>query len=208
MSTWTRARRTRRRHCSARCCLGTILDTGTAILNEPVEVQSLTADPNPLRARLDPGADGASLSRRRQFRRPLAIAVRGRRRRRAATGTVTFGGTATAPGTINLYIGGINVRVGVDTGDTAGSVASAALDAMATYPDLAVTGTANRPGSRAHRQKQGAHRQRHRSAAELLRPGWRRVHAGRDHRRHHADGGRHRQPGHYRWAGKPLRPNL
>lgn len=40
----------------------------------------------------------------------------------AASGTVAFSGTATAAGTIFLYVGGTLVQVGVNVGDTAATV--------------------------------------------------------------------------------------
>ena len=86
--------------------LGTILDTGTAVLNEPVEVQSLTQ----IQTLCGRGSILAQMAQAYLagdnfgdlWLLPFEDAAAGV----AATGTVTFGGTATAPGTINLYIGG------------------------------------------------------------------------------------------------------
>ena len=61
----------------------------------------------------------------------------------AATGSITFGGTVTQPGTINLYIAGTRVRVGVGTGDALGDLATAAADAINEQTDLPVTAQAN-----------------------------------------------------------------
>jgi phage tail sheath gpL-like len=61
-----------------------------------------------------------------------------------AVGSVTLAGSATAPGTLNLYIGGIRVRSPVNAGDDAAAAATALRAAIAANPDLAVaadTGT-------------------------------------------------------------------
>lgn len=58
----------------------------------------------------------------------------------AATGTLTFAGTATSSGTIALYVGGRRVLVGVAKGDAAADVAAAAEDALALDPRLPATG--------------------------------------------------------------------
>jgi len=60
----------------------------------------------------------------------------------AATGTVKVGGV-TAAGTINLYIGGRRVRVGVAAGDTLAEVATAMQEAIAAATDLPVTAVVN-----------------------------------------------------------------
>lgn len=55
----------------------------------------------------------------------------------AATGTLTFSGTATEAGTINLLIAGVRVAVGVASGDTAATIATnaeAAIDAVTRLP--------------------------------------------------------------------------
>ena len=59
----------------------------------------------------------------------------------AATGTVTVVGTATAPGTLSLYIAGQRIQVPVLTGDTATVVATAVVAAVTAAPDLPVTAT-------------------------------------------------------------------
>jgi phage tail sheath gpL-like len=48
----------------------------------------------------------------------------------AATGTITFTGTATAAGTIALYLAGVIVSVGVNSGDTPTVIAAAAAAAI------------------------------------------------------------------------------
>jgi phage tail sheath gpL-like len=54
----------------------------------------------------------------------------------AATGAVTFTGTATAAGTLPLYVAGTQVPVGVTVGMTAAQLAAACVAALAALPDL------------------------------------------------------------------------
>ena len=54
----------------------------------------------------------------------------------AATKTVTFTGTATEAGTINLYIGFDLVQAGVDAGDTVSDIAGAVMAAINADTDL------------------------------------------------------------------------
>lgn len=60
----------------------------------------------------------------------------------AATGTITFSGTPTEAGTLNLYIGGKPVRVGITASQTAAAIATAVAAAITALPDLAVTAAA------------------------------------------------------------------
>jgi phage tail sheath gpL-like len=60
----------------------------------------------------------------------------------AATGTITFAGTVTTPGTLNLYIGGVLVQVGCNLNNTAAQIATATVSAITAMPDLAVTAAA------------------------------------------------------------------
>jgi phage tail sheath gpL-like len=60
----------------------------------------------------------------------------------AATATVTVTGTATAAGTLNLYIGGQKVKVGVASGDTPSTVASAIVTAISADSSLPVSASA------------------------------------------------------------------
>lgn len=57
----------------------------------------------------------------------------------AAAGDITFTGTATAAGTINVYIGGQRVRVAVAVGDTAAEIATALTAAITADTSLPVT---------------------------------------------------------------------
>lgn len=56
----------------------------------------------------------------------------------AATGTISTTGPATGAGTINLYIGGKRVQVGVASGDTAAEVATAIAAAIEADDDLLI----------------------------------------------------------------------
>jgi len=60
----------------------------------------------------------------------------------AATGTITFGGAATAARTFNLYIGGQRVRIAVASGDAPADVATALAAAINAATDLPVTAVA------------------------------------------------------------------
>lgn len=59
-----------------------------------------------------------------------------------ATGTVTFGGPATSPGTIAALIGGRRFTVGVNSADTATVIAAAFAAAVNAKTDLPVTAAA------------------------------------------------------------------
>ncbi len=61
----------------------------------------------------------------------------------AATGTIVVSGPATAAGTIVLYLGGERIAVGVNSGDTADTIASAINTAVNAALDLPVTSTVN-----------------------------------------------------------------
>jgi phage tail sheath gpL-like len=61
----------------------------------------------------------------------------------AATGTIVFGGAVTAAGTLNLYIGGKAVRVGVAAAQATTAIATAVAAAITADTALAVTATAN-----------------------------------------------------------------
>lgn len=60
----------------------------------------------------------------------------------AATGTFVIAGTATKPGTLNAYVGGQRVQIGVATGDTAATLATALAAAVNANVELPVTAAA------------------------------------------------------------------
>jgi phage tail sheath gpL-like len=121
--------------------LGQILSTGTATPLEPVEVESLTQVQN-LCGR------GSMLTQMVQaylagdnfgdlWILPFADSVASQ----ASAGEIDFAGVCTTPGTLNVYLGGIRVQVGVNLNDDAAAVASNLAAVIAANPDLAVTGT-------------------------------------------------------------------
>lgn len=69
----------------------------------------------------------------------LADAVAGA----AAAGSILFAGTATADGTVSLYVGGELVEVPVATGDAAADVATALAALLPSASDHMVTGAVN-----------------------------------------------------------------
>lgn len=59
-----------------------------------------------------------------------------------ATLDVTVSTAATGSGTLNLYIGGMRVRIGVTAGDTTSDIATALATAIAANPDLPMSASA------------------------------------------------------------------
>ena len=59
-----------------------------------------------------------------------------------ATGEIVVSGPATAPGTINCYVGGIRTQVAVNQGDTANAIATALAAALTANLDLGITAVA------------------------------------------------------------------
>jgi phage tail sheath gpL-like len=59
----------------------------------------------------------------------------------AASGSVAFAGTATAPGVIPLRVGGVSVATAIAAGDTATAAAAKVLATMQATPSLPVTPT-------------------------------------------------------------------
>lgn len=61
----------------------------------------------------------------------------------AATGTLTITGSATASGTLYLYIAGKQIKVGINSGDTQDTIATAVADAISANTALPVTAVVN-----------------------------------------------------------------
>lgn len=61
----------------------------------------------------------------------------------ASTGTITFAGTASAAGTVSLYVAGIRVPVEVANGDTPAAIATATVAAITADTSLPVTAVVN-----------------------------------------------------------------
>jgi phage tail sheath gpL-like len=60
-----------------------------------------------------------------------------------AAGTIAFAGTATEDGTLEVYVAGKLIQVGVESGDTATEVAAAVAAAITADPDVPVTASAS-----------------------------------------------------------------
>jgi phage tail sheath gpL-like len=112
---------------------------GTAVADTPIEVQSVAQ----VLQLCGQGSVLAAMAQRYLARDPFADLwllplvdpVAGA----AATGTITVTGTATASGTLNLWIGGQRVQVGVSTGDTAAVIGPNIDTAINADNDLPVT---------------------------------------------------------------------
>lgn len=61
----------------------------------------------------------------------------------AATGSIVFGGAVTSAGTLNLYIGGKAVKVGVTAAQATAAIATAVATAITADTSLPVTASAN-----------------------------------------------------------------
>lgn len=72
-----------------------------------------------------------------------AIALADNDEGNAADGTIVFTGPATAAGTLNLYLGGVRVQVGVSNGQTAAQIATAVAAAVNAKTQLLVTASAS-----------------------------------------------------------------
>lgn len=70
-----------------------------------------------------------------------------------ATGTLAFSGTATAAGTIYLYIGNYRLTVGVSAGDTASVIGTAVAAAINADTDLPVTASGTSTVTLTYRHK-------------------------------------------------------
>jgi phage tail sheath gpL-like len=125
--------------------IGQMLPTGAAVPDVPLEVESL--------AQVQTACGrGSILCQMAQayltgdnfgdlWLLPLTDNLAGQ----PATGTLSVAGPATAPGTINLYVGGILVQAPVYLNDAAATIATSIVDACAANPDLAVTAEAVGP---------------------------------------------------------------
>ncbi|TXH32523.1 MAG: phage tail protein [Rhodospirillaceae bacterium] len=61
----------------------------------------------------------------------------------AATGTLTFTGAPTAPGTLNLYLNGRRLQIGITTGQTIAAIATSVAGTINGQQNLDVTASAN-----------------------------------------------------------------
>ncbi|MEX2630029.1 MAG: phage tail sheath subtilisin-like domain-containing protein [Tistlia sp.] len=72
-----------------------------------------------------------------------AVAIADADAANAAAGTMTFGGPASAAGTISIYVAGRRVRVAVASGDAAAAIATAVAAAINAEADCPVTAAVN-----------------------------------------------------------------
>jgi len=122
--------------------LGSITSDGDAVPLQPLEVQSLT------QVQLACGR-GSMLAQMAQnyllgdnFGDLWILPYSDNAAGQAATGSIAISGTCTIPGTLNVYIGGIRVQVGVNLNDAGAAVAANLAAAVTANPDLAVDATA------------------------------------------------------------------
>ncbi|MEJ1409139.1 MAG: phage tail sheath C-terminal domain-containing protein [Candidatus Sedimenticola sp. (ex Thyasira tokunagai)] len=81
----------------------------------------------------------AGLKQANRYTESWAIALDEAAAGNAATGTLTITGPATASGTLNLYIGGKRIRVGVTSGDDSNTIAATINAAVNADTSLPVT---------------------------------------------------------------------
>lgn len=84
----------------------------------------------------------AALKKANSYTRVVAIGLDDDAAGAQATGTLTFTGAATQAGTLNLYIAGTKVPVGVAIGDDPTAVAASVIAAIAANTQLPVTAAA------------------------------------------------------------------
>jgi len=125
--------------------IGQMTSTGTAVPEEPVLVESKAQ----VAALCGPNSMLTAMANRYLDRDPFGtlylLPVEDDSAGVAATGTILVASAATAPGTLNLYIAGVRVRIAVDQTLTAAQVAAslaAAINATQFLPVTAVAATA------------------------------------------------------------------
>ena len=122
--------------------IGQMLGTGTAVPDTPIEVQSVAQ----VLQLCGQGSILAAMAQRYLARDPFGdlwlLPLADNPAGVAASGTITVTGGATAFGTLNIYIGGQRVQVGVSTGDTPTIIAGNINTTINALDDLPVTSTA------------------------------------------------------------------
>lgn len=123
--------------------LGQKLSTGSATANTPKLVNSVEE----AKAFFGRGSQLAQMIERfkqgTRYIETWAIPLDDAGAGTAASGSLAFGGPATANGTIHLYIGGKEVRIGVAATDTDAEIATAVTAAINADGDLPVTAAVN-----------------------------------------------------------------
>lgn len=121
---------------------GQLLSTGTASADSLLRVTSASQ----ARGLFGPGSQLAhmleSYFENNTFTETWAVGLSDDESAVAATGTLAITGTATAAGTLSVWIGGQRVRLAVASADTASEVATALAAAITADTDLAVTAAA------------------------------------------------------------------
>jgi phage tail sheath gpL-like len=119
--------------------IGQKATAGTAVVNQPVLVESKAQ----IIQLCGQGSMLANMAQRYMARDPFGpcylLPLADDTAGVVATGTITVTGPATAPGTVNCYIGGIRTQVAVAAGGTAAQIATTLAAAITTNLDLGVT---------------------------------------------------------------------
>jgi phage tail sheath gpL-like len=119
--------------------LGQITPAGTAVVDEPVLIESKAQ----VLTLCGAGSMLAQMADRYLDRDPFGplyiLPLADNPAGVAATGTIAISGTATASGTLNIYIGGVRVQAGVNSGDLGAAVATSLGNAITANANLAVT---------------------------------------------------------------------
>jgi phage tail sheath gpL-like len=122
--------------------IGQKLAAGTAVADVPIEVQSVAQ----VLQLCGQGSILAQMAQRYLARDPFGdlwlLPLADNPAGVAASGTITVTGAATAFGTLNIYIGGQRIQVGVSTGDTPTIIAGNINTTINADDDLPVTSTA------------------------------------------------------------------
>jgi phage tail sheath gpL-like len=122
--------------------IGQITAAGAAVVNTPVLVESQAQ----VLALCGAGSMLAQMATRYVARDPYGpcylLPLADNPAGQAATGTIAISGTATASGTLNVYIGGILVQCAVSSGEAGSAIATALNAAIAANTSLAVTSSA------------------------------------------------------------------
>lgn len=136
--------------------IGQKLAAGTAVADIPIQVESAAQ----VLQLCGQGSILATMAQRYLQRDPFGdlwlLPLADNAAGVAATGTITVTGTATAFGTLNLYIGGQRVQVGVSTGDTPTIIAGNINTTINANDDLPVTSTAALGVVTLHAQHKGS----------------------------------------------------
>lgn len=123
--------------------LGQKLATGTQAANTPVKILDEAAAETAFGRGSMLHLMFKALKAQNSWTETYAIALDDAAAANAAAGSVTFGGAVTGAGTLNLYLAGQRIRVGVAVGDAPAAIATAVAAAITATTDLSVTGVVN-----------------------------------------------------------------